>query len=284
MDGDVPEGDVVVATWWETAAGVAGLSRSKGAKVILIQGYETFPDFEPAGRDESWRLPLHKIVVSRWLEGISRERFGDDRASLVPNAVDVEQFRAAVRGKQRCPTVGLVYNLEPCKGTDVALAAFALAVKKMPELRLVAFGRPEPVAGMTLPPQARYVREPAQEELSGLYASCDAWLFSSRAEGFGLPILEAMACRTPVIGTRAGAAPELLAEDGGMLVDIEKPEAMANAIVDVCGLSDTAWRKMSDAAYATATGYTWKDATVLFEQALQVAMERETMLETMAAT
>ena len=39
-DDDVPDADVVVATWWKTAAGVAALSPRKGAKAIFIQGYE----------------------------------------------------------------------------------------------------------------------------------------------------------------------------------------------------------------------------------------------------
>ncbi|MCL2648685.1 MAG: glycosyltransferase family 4 protein [Phycisphaerales bacterium] len=291
-DADLPEADVVVATWWETAAGVAALSRSRGAKAILIQGYEVFRDFEPSGRDAVWKLPLHKIVVSRWLESISRDRFDDDQASLVPNAVDAAQFHAAVRGKQRRPTVGLVYNPEHCKGADIALEAFRLALRQMPELKLVAFGRTSPVPEMPLPSQARYVRDPAQAMLCELYGSCDAWLFSSRSEGFGLPILEAMACRTPVIGTRAGAAPELLSDGGGILINTEDPNAMAQAIVQISRMSETTWQVMSDAAYATATHYTWADATTLFEQALQTAIERdhrsesahESAAETMVAT
>ncbi|MGC8714943.1 MAG: glycosyltransferase [Leptodesmis sp.] len=49
------------------------------------------------------------------------------------------------------------------------------------------------------------------------YSACDAWLFPSRYEAVGLPILEAMACRTPVIGTPAGIAPEMLSDGAGIL-------------------------------------------------------------------
>src|SRR5262245_30775730 len=43
VDSDVPDSDVVVATWWETAEWVSALSPQKGAKVYFIQGHEIFP-------------------------------------------------------------------------------------------------------------------------------------------------------------------------------------------------------------------------------------------------
>src|SRR5262249_40542255 len=76
-DKDGPDADVISATYWNTALGVAELSPRKGAKAILLQGYETSPGkWEPA-IDEAWRLPLRKIVVSKWLADLARERFGD---------------------------------------------------------------------------------------------------------------------------------------------------------------------------------------------------------------
>jgi len=83
-----------------------------------------------------------------------------------------------------------------------------------------------------------------------------------------------MACRTPVIGTPAGAAPELLANGAGMLVNPEDPEDMARAIVRMCQLSNTEWRTMSDTAYAKVRNYTWDDAFERFEAALRTAVER----------
>ena len=66
------------------------------------------------------------------------------------------------------------------------------------------------------------------------------WLFGAREEGFELPILEAMACRTPVLGTPAGAALELLVDGAGILVPREDPDAMARAIVEVCQMENAA--------------------------------------------
>jgi glycosyltransferase involved in cell wall biosynthesis len=127
---------------------------------------------------------------------------------------------------------------------------------------------------LPLPPNAVYEYRPTDDRIRQIYESCDAWLFPSRIEGFGLPILEAMACRTPVIGTPAGAAPELLAEGGGILVKPEDPEDMSKAIQYIGHLSDSEWRSMSDKAYSTVTRYTWDHATDLFESALYIAVER----------
>lgn len=272
-DADVPDADVVVATWWETAEWVANLSEAKGAKAYFIQHHEVF-DYLPQERvAATWSLPMHKITISQWLVDLARTRYGDHNVSLVPNSVDMKQFYAPPRGKQSIPTIGMLYVKPYWKGCDVSLKAFSLAAQKIPNLRLVAFGeRPSP--DLPLPPNTEYVYSPAQSTLKDFYAKCDAWLFSSRSEGFGLPILEAMACRTPVIGTPAGAAPELLADGAGVLVKPENHEDMARAIERICKFSDAEWRTMSDATYARATSYTWEDATELFEAALDTTIKR----------
>src|SRR5207253_2850014 len=136
---------------------------------------------------------------------------------------------------------------------------------KLPNLYLKSFGATEIFDDLPLPPNTDYTRHPAQEKIRDIYAACDAWLFASRSEGFGLPILEAMACRTPVIATPAGAAPELLSRGGGILVKPEDPQEMARAIERVCAMDDASWRAMSDIAYRTATSYSWEDATPRLE-------------------
>ena len=281
-DLDVPDADIIMATWWETAESVAKLSNSKGAKVYFLQHYEAF-DYIPKGRVEAtWRLPMHKIAVAQWLADIARNEYGDLSVSLVPPTVDTKQFydpelrSKQQRSKQSVPTVGLYYSTTPWKGCDIALKAFSIAAKKIPNLRLVAFGSGEtPPADLPLPDNTEYIMSPTQDQLRESYSRCDAWLFSSRSEGFGLPIIEAMACGTPVIGTPAGAAPELLAGGGGILVKLEDPEDMALAIEQICQLSDAQWREMSEKALETVINYTWEDATDLFEAALYAARERQ---------
>lgn len=273
-DKDVPDADVVVATWWETAEWVAKLSPSKGAKAYFIQHYENF-DYLPKGRVEAtWTLPMHKITISQWLVDLARTEYGDNQVSLAPPSVDTKQFYAPRRHKQSIPTVGMFYCPIHWKGTDIALEAFSLAAEKIPNLRLVAFGTDPVSAELPLPPGAEYVIHPEQHKLKDFYSKCDAWLFASRSEGFGLPIVEAMACRTPVIGTPAGAAPEMLSGNTGILVQAEAPAEMAKAIERICQLPSAEWQTMSEAAYAKVINYSWEDATDLFEAGLRAAVDK----------
>ncbi|MBW4618438.1 MAG: glycosyltransferase family 4 protein [Cyanosarcina radialis HA8281-LM2] len=273
-DADLPDADVVVATWWETAEWVAKLSDAKGAKAYFIQHHEVH-DYLPQARVKAtYSLPLHKIVIAQWLADLMQTEYRDRHVALVPNSVDLEMFAAPPRSKQPVPTIGMMYSPVYWKGCNVSLKALSLAAEKIPNLRSIAFGRRSPSPELPLPPGTEYICQPPQDTLKDIYSQCDAWLFGSRSEGFGLPILEAMACRTPVIGTPAGAAPELLADGAGILVRPEDPDNMARAIEQICNFSEAEWLAVSDAAYAKATSYTWEKATDLFESALQVAIDR----------
>lgn len=273
-DRHLPDADVVVATWWETAEWVARLSPSKGAKAYFLQHYEVY-DTQPLERVKAtWALPLHKIVIAGWLDTIAREQHGDNQASMVPNAVDLEQFNAPPRGKQAVPTVGLMFSHTRVKGTDVALAGVARARQLLPALKLVAFGDQPPNEKLPLPPGTDYTLRPAQDRIRDIYASCDFWLMGSRSEGFGLPLLEAMACRAPIISTPTGAAPELVQAGGGFLVRHEDPEDLGQTIVRGCNLPAADWQALSARAHGIASSYTWDQATDKFQAALELATRR----------
>jgi glycosyltransferase involved in cell wall biosynthesis len=146
--------------------------------------------------------------------------------------------------------------------------AYRLAREQRPDLKLVGFGGFDYHDDTSCPGFDRYAVAPPQSALPGLYASCDAWLFGSDSEGFGLPVLEAMACRTPVIATPAGAAPELLAEGGGVLLEGFDPRQMAQAILQVAQMDDTQWRSLSNQARQLACSHTWDDAADQLAQVL----------------
>ncbi|MBC7618030.1 MAG: glycosyltransferase family 4 protein [Candidatus Saccharibacteria bacterium] len=260
--GDVPDADVIIATWWETAVWMHAMPAAKGKKVHLIQGYEVWfgPAFLPKVH-AALRLPNIKIAISRDLKETIDKAVPGLAISLVANAVDLEQFQAPERVRNPLPQVGFIYALAAIKGADVCAQACVLARKRLPGLRVLAFGTDQPSAALPLPPQTQFFHRPEQNALREHYAACDVWLFGSRLDSFGLPILEAMACRTPVIGVPVGAAPDLIAGGGGVLVPGESPQAMSDAIIKLCTQPVQGWHAMSDSAYATAHGYSWADAT-----------------------
>jgi glycosyltransferase involved in cell wall biosynthesis len=269
-DADLPDADVVIATWWETALWASRLAPAKGVAVHFIQGYDVYVD-PPETVDPAYRLPLPKIVISSWLRNLVQQHFGQTPIAVIPNSVDTATFHAPPRGRQSTPTVGLTYSTERIKGCDISLRAYEQARAELPNLRLVSMGNNPVSESLPLPPGAEFTFHARDEVLRQVYAGCDVWLSGSREEGFGLPILEAMACRTPVIAAPAGAAPELLAKGGGVLVPFEDVPAMARAIVQICTLPDAEWRALSDAALANARSFTWDDAVAMMEAALQQA-------------
>ncbi len=71
-------------------------------------------------------------------------------------------------------------------------------------------------------------------DLALLYSYAEAFVYPSFAEGFGLPVLEAMACGAPVVTSNCSALPEV-AGDAAMLVDPRDVDALAGAIAKVVG-------------------------------------------------
>ena len=274
-DEDVPPADVVVATWWETAEWVSKLHPSKGAKVYFIQGHEVFPNLPVARCRATYRLPMHKIVVSRWLADIMRVEYGDDAVDIVPNSVDTSHFFAERRGKQPDPTVGFLYATGPIKGVDACLAAIASVRRQFTRVRVVSFGAERPIPVLRLPEGCEFSFAPAQSDIRGIYGKCDAWISASRSEGFNLTVAEAMACRTPVVATRTGW-PAHAVETGrnGVLVDVDDHEGLAEGLAWVLSRSDEDWRRLSAHAHATANASSWQESTAAFASALERACER----------
>ena len=272
-DRDVPDADVVIATWWETAPGVARLSSRKGAKAYFIQQYEVNFGQPTDQVDATWRLPMQKIVCARWLADVARDRFDDPSAIVSPNGLDLDLFHAPKRGRQEQPTVGMLYHPVPNKGWDIGTSALKIVQRSFPNLKLLTFGTADP--GSSLPSFGEYTRHPSQIQIRDIYSRCDLWLCASRSEGYHLPPHEAMGCRCPVVSTSVGGSMELIEEGvNGYLVNVDDVDALADRAGRVLGLSEPEWLPMSDAAYATAGKSTWSDATDVFEQALFTTVER----------
>jgi glycosyltransferase involved in cell wall biosynthesis len=269
-DDDLPDADIVMATWWRTAPWVAALSPAKGIKCHLVQHYEDWGLGEStiADVDAAYRLPLFKICVSQWLAEMMRTKFGCRDAACVFNGVDLEQFQTPPREKRPAPTVGMLYSPQPFKGCRWTMQAVEMARREIADLQLVAFGNEDPLDDLLPPQGTRFYRHPPQERIGDIYSACDAWLVGSRSEGFGLPILEAMACRTPVISTPVGAAPELVIGGGGSLVEFEDVSAMAQQIVRYITMSSAQWRECSDLAFAVASGHSWSRSVDEMERVL----------------
>ena len=268
-EDDVPDADVIVATWWETAEWIAPMSERKGRKFYFVQHHEIFDPRPRARIEATYRLPLHKIVIAKWLATVMAQRYGDESASLVPNAVDRTLFFAAPRQKQQRPTIGTLFHETPFKGFDTTLAVLDEVRRRLGEVRIVAFGDSEPDKYRNRLVGVELTVRPPQSDIRAIYASCDVWLSCSRSEGFNLTAMEAMACRTPVVSTRTGW-PEEAVRNGfnGALADVDDVPGLADGVVAVLSLSPQRWAETSENAARTVADSSWEASAKLFERVL----------------
>ena len=265
---DVPDADVIIATWWETAEWVWALPAAKGAKVHFIQGDDSSIDARRDRVDAVWRLPLFKIGVAKWLFDLGRERYGIERMALVPNSVDHQLFGAQKRCRREVRTVGFLHHQASFKDMPTTFATIRRLQELKPKTRVLAFGSAPPSNG-ELPKGTEFHLLPRQNEIAEIYARCDAWLSTSPREGFNLPPLEAMASGCPAVCARTGRPLEII-ENGvnGYLIDSGDIAGFTDALASILSLSDSDWKRMSEAAIRSVAHPTWAESSALFEEAL----------------
>jgi len=116
--------------------------------------------------------------------------------------------------------------------------------------------------------------DPPQHTLRDLYAACDVWLTASSSEGFNLPAMEAMACRTPVVATRTGwPAEAIVAGFNGACVDVDDGATLVRETERILALPDAQWRRLSANAFETVRESSWERSADLFERSLLAQVE-----------
>ena len=127
-------------------------------------------------------------------------------------------------------------------------------------------------AAASLPDLVVCLGQVREDCLIALYREAAALVYPSRYEGFGLPVIEAMACGTPVIASRAASIPEVLGE-AGILIDPDDVAGWSAAIATV--LSDEPTRaRMRAAGLARATEFTWARTARRTLEAYKSAVKR----------
>lgn len=210
-----------------------------------------------------------------------------ERIFVIGNAVD-ESFRPVTDSWQHA-AVRERYGIEPnyllyFGGFDLRKNVHRIiqAYVRLPEqlrarFQLVIAGRLHLLGHPLYPDPRPLVRELGQEDriiFTGqireqdkvpLYSGAAVFLFPSLYEGFGMPVLEAMACGTPVITSNLSALPEVVG-DAGVLVDPYRVEAISQAMVEL--IEDPARRQeLGRQARERSRGFTWQEVA---ERTVQV--------------
>ena len=193
------------------------------------------------------RLPRIVTVSRNSAADIVRE-FGvkPDAVTVIPVGVDTEVFRPPSQPRVPGRIVSVASSDSPLKGARVLLEAVAkLATER--DVELVMVGRPKEdgpvmrlIDQLSIGDRIRFVSGLSDLALVDLLGSAEAAVVPSLYEGFSIPAVEAMACATPVVASRAGALPEVVG-DCGVLVKAGDAGALALALADL--LDDPARRE-----------------------------------------
>ncbi|MFO8012481.1 MAG: glycosyltransferase family 4 protein [Phycisphaerae bacterium] len=259
----VPDGDAVVATGPETVRAAGALGPEKGCLVHLVQTLVPLDEDRAAAR-EIMALDACRVAVSDYVAGCLRDRFGVE-AAVVPNGVNHSRFYPGNRPARQPAAVGMMYTPRTGEANDEGFEAVQKVRDTRPDVRLLVFGATKPRGA---PPGSEVFIQPKRSRLRGIYAACDAWLAPSRIEGFGQPVLEAMACRAVPVAARAGGHPALVEDEvSGFLVPPGDVEAMARRI----GLlfdDESLLRRMALAAHQRSLQFDWETSTDRLEALL----------------
>jgi glycosyltransferase involved in cell wall biosynthesis len=161
------------------------------------------------------------------------------------------------------PHILCVANSYPHKNLHGLVDAFAQVYEKF-DANLVIVGKKrlgEPLLENALQqiPSERVIRleRVAYEQLVALYQKAAVFVFPSLYEGFGLPVLEAMMARTPVVTTREASLPEV-GGDCAVYADGRNSVDLAEKIMQVLAWSAEERRAWTERAYAHAMHFTWQ--------------------------
>ena len=174
------------------------------------------------------------------------------------------------------PFLFTLSTLEPRKNLARLVEAMALVRRDLPDLRLVVGGARGWKEGALFDTIQREGLESAveflgyvpDEDLAGLFARCAAFVYPSLYEGFGMPVLEAMAAGAPVLTSRGGAMEEVAGAAAAGYFDPTSAESVAGAIVDfVRGGADRP--ALAARSIARASGFTWENAARITHEAMR---------------
>jgi glycosyltransferase involved in cell wall biosynthesis len=201
----------------------------RGAKRSLDQadGILTISEFTKKALRERFGLAENKIKVTYL--GLS---------SAYRKPADREELDAARRALDLPPEFLLfVGATEPRKNLLNLMDALALVHRRFKKIPLVLVGRRggdhdrlmARITARGLGPWVRVLGYRPDRDVRNIYQAASGFVFPSFCEGFGLPVIEAMACGVPVAASGAAAMPEVAA-DAALYFDPERPEDMAEKI------------------------------------------------------
>jgi glycosyltransferase involved in cell wall biosynthesis len=171
------------------------------------------------------------LAPSRFVEQTIRQFHPHKPVARAPYGVDLD-FWTSLPKPERARALRFIYagQLSLRKGIPLLLEAWEKAGLRNAELELVGSWQLVEGRRLALPAGVNWRPPCSAEDLREHYRAADVFVFPSFFEGFGLVLLEAMACGLPAIATEATAGPDILTEDTGRVIPTGNLEALVEAL------------------------------------------------------
>lgn len=208
---------------------------------------------------EIWGVPADRITVLYC--GVDR-RFQPVSDPAASTAVRQRY------GLGDLPYVLSVGTLQPRKNYGMLIRAFRRVADRLPHNLVIAGGKgwlyeqlTEEVERQGLAGRVLFTGFVDDADLPVLYSAASLFMFPSLYEGFGLPLLEAMACGAPVISSNASSLPEVAAADppAALLLSPHDEDAWGEAILQLL-TDDLGRRSLIEAGFAQARHFDWAES------------------------
>jgi len=261
---NVPPADATLATANETADWLLDYSPDKGTKFYFIQDYEIWTRPEEKA-EATYMMPFKKITISSYLKDLLEKKFRQSVCGVVFDGVDPEMFLWEEKVFHEKKRILMQYHVLEKKGFADGWEACRLVKQKHPEAELVLFGAYR--SPRCLAKAAEFHYRPDAKELRRIYISADIFVWPSRAEGFGLPPLEAMAGKCAVVCTDTGAVRDYADEKSAVIVPPHRPELLAKGINSLLEDGKELMR-ISEAGYKKSRVFTWEESSRRLEELL----------------
>ena len=196
---------------------------------------------------------FHIVTVSEYSKQHIIANLGvpEARITVTPNAIGDFWFQSADKSPSGRPYVLTVSGEAPSKNLTRLIEAFARMHRTLPETRLIVAGvRPaahkhfQRITNLLgIEDDVTFAPFLSDEELRGLYQNAELYVCASLSEGFGIPILEAMAMGVPLACSRTSSIPEVCG-DAAWYFDPHDSESISNTLIDLLTESDLAQSKI----------------------------------------
>ncbi|MGB9707075.1 MAG: glycosyltransferase [Microgenomates group bacterium] len=240
--------------------------------IIYDLAFEHYPECYPQSYDQLRRVTAHAAQKAQTIITLSLEtkkdlikfyRISPEKIKVVCGGYDAI-FRPQ-QAQREAPYFLFVGALKPVKNIPRILEAYALFLKKTGKNIPFVFAggdlwidkEIEPtVARLGLKNKVKFLGYVSQKKLVSLYQGALAFVSPSLYEGFGLTLLEAMACGCPVIAGNSGSQPEVVGE-AGILVNPKDVAAIAEAMIRLAK-NPAVRRRLSAAGLKQAKNFSWE--------------------------